>query len=281
MSIRQYLKEWRSLRLLVRTAKECRSGWSRVSAELEREEETDKMLARRQRAIQAYLDAHEAPKLQIGAGGNLLSGWLNTDLEPTSPDVFFLDATVNFPFPDNAFDYVFSEHMIEHVGYRQGLFMLAEIFRVLRPGGRVRIATPDMRKIVRLYGAEKSEAEKAYLEWSATEILGLYSPEKSMLQQRRPEWAIDHRHVERFYPEANEDSASFVVNNFFRGFGHQFLYDEQSLSAILLEAGFVDLLFCAPGESNDPILTGIERHGSRIGDLMNSVETMVVEARRP
>lgn len=281
MHLREFLKERRLLRLLVRTARECRSAWARSSAKLQKEEQTNQMLARRQQAIRVYLATQDCPKLQIGAGENVLSGWLNTDLEPTSPKVLHLDATVDFPFPDCSFDYAFSEHMIEHIGYKQGLFMLAEVYRVLKPGGRIRIATPDMRKIVRLYRPEKSETEKAYLEWSSTEILGLYSPEKSILQQRRPEWAIDHEHMKQFYPSAERDSACFVVNNFFRGFGHQFLYDGQSLSAVLLEAGFVDLVFCRPSESNDPNLLGIERHGSRIGELMNSVETMVVEARRP
>src|SRR5512146_1023223 len=36
----------------------------------------------RRRVVAAYLATHSVRKLQIGCGGNLLSGWLNSDLNP-------------------------------------------------------------------------------------------------------------------------------------------------------------------------------------------------------
>jgi SAM-dependent methyltransferase len=55
-----------------------------------------------------------------------------------------------FPFPDASFDMIIGMEIIEHLGYSP-THMLAESHRVLRPGGRLIISTPnavDMRKTV-------------------------------------------------------------------------------------------------------------------------------------
>jgi predicted SAM-dependent methyltransferase len=44
-----------------------------------------------------------------------MSSWLNTDLLPINRDVVYLDATRRLPFRNDQFDYVFSEHTIEHI----------------------------------------------------------------------------------------------------------------------------------------------------------------------
>ncbi|MGB6535784.1 MAG: hypothetical protein WBF58_07450 [Xanthobacteraceae bacterium] len=51
----------------------------------------------------------------------------NTDLEPRSDAAMALGATKPFPFEANSFDYVFSKHMIEHIGYAEGLQCLIHI----------------------------------------------------------------------------------------------------------------------------------------------------------
>src|SRR5688500_20185435 len=65
--------------------------------------------------LQEYLAKHRVHKLHIGAGDGALAGWLNTDIDPGADDIFFLDVTKPFPFAGNMFDYVYSEHMIEHI----------------------------------------------------------------------------------------------------------------------------------------------------------------------
>lgn len=235
----------------------------------------------RRRSIDSYLAAHQIRKLQIGAGDNPLEGWLNSDLDPSSTRIIFLDVLEEFPFEDQVFDYVFSEHLIEHLMYQDGLFMLREIYRIIRPGGKLRIATPNIEAIIGLYSPERTELQKQYLAWSAKEVMGLYSPEKTELQKYFPEWDIDYDHINRHFPDARQDSVCFVVNSFFRSWGHQFLYDASTLQAAMEGAGFVEATRCSPGESSDENLRGTDSHADIIGNEMNQFETMVLEATRP
>src|ERR1700722_19366813 len=93
-----------------------------------------KRLPVERRLKESYFRTNEVTKLQLGGGAHLLPGWLNSDYYPTASSLF-LDATKRFPFEDNVFDYVFSEHMIEHIGFNEGCNMLSETHRVLKPNG--------------------------------------------------------------------------------------------------------------------------------------------------
>src|SRR6266513_279915 len=75
----------------------------------------------RERQIERYFHNNPVRKLQLGTSDSPMVGWLNTDVLPASREVVYLDATRLFPFKDNTFDYVFSEHMIEHIEYQSAL----------------------------------------------------------------------------------------------------------------------------------------------------------------
>jgi predicted SAM-dependent methyltransferase len=208
----------------------------------------------RRRKIQAYFKANPSPKLHIGASCCLLPGWLNTDFILDSPAVVYLDATRPFPFADDVFDYVTCEHMIEHIDYAGAEVMLRECFRVLKPGGKIRLATPDLQVLAGLCASEKSPAQNAYINFVA----------------------------QRSLPEVKDCQAVFVVNNAFRAWGHQFIYDPQTLRHSLTHHGFENLTDYKPGVSDDPNLRGLEAHGRNIGnEAINQFETFVLEARVP
>jgi hypothetical protein len=60
--------------------------------------------------------------------------------------------------------------------------------------------------------------------------------------------------------EEEQVLACFALNRAFRGWGHQFLYNERTLGASLLDAGFADIVRCDYGESARAELRGLERH---------------------
>ena len=213
-----------------------------------------KWLLARGRKNAAYLRANNSPKLQIGTSKTPLPGWLNTDVTPELPEVSYLDATRPFPFADNTFDYIACEHMIEHVPYAGGTAMLRECLRVLKPGGKIRLATPDLRMLAGLIKPDRPAAEKFYVDWI----------------------------ISRELPEVKDCRAVFVLNNAFRAWGHQFLFDVDTLQLTLRQCGFEKLKVCTPGVSDDPVLRGIEAHGRAVGnEEMNQLETIVVEASVP
>lgn len=79
---------------------------------------------------------------------------------------------------------------------------------------------------------------------------------------------------------SNEDEAlrdCFVLNRAFRGWGHQFLYNPATLTALLQNAGFATVRALRYGESDTPALTGIERH-EQYPDSPELPHVLVVEA---
>ncbi|MFL6038116.1 MAG: class I SAM-dependent methyltransferase [Gaiellaceae bacterium] len=200
--------------------------------------------ARRGRQIEQYLQTHDVRKLQLGAGDHPHPGWLNTDLHDyrRGDELVYLDVRKRFPLPDASFDLVFSEHVIEHLTYADGQHCLRECLRVLRPGGRIRIATPSLERLARLYDGGE-------------------------LAERYVRWAVD-----TLEPETAAPLPGVVVNNFFRSWGHRFIYDPDTLGHALAAAGFVDIDERPVGE--------LERHLPEQPEL-NAYETFVLEARRP
>ena len=197
----------------------------------------------RGKLIERYLAQHETRKLQLGAAENIRPGWLNTDLHGYGhEELVYLDVRKPFPLPDASFDLVYSEHMIEHLTYAEGQRCLHECFRVLRPGGTIRTATPSLERLARLY--DGGEVEERYVRWA----------------------------VDTLRPEVDAPLPGVVVNNFFRSWGHRFIYDPDTLRHALTEAGFVDVEQQRLGE--------LEGHLAEAPEV-NEYETFVLEARRP
>jgi SAM-dependent methyltransferase len=203
-----------------------------------------------------YMATYQVRKLHVGCGGNYLESWLNSDLIPDNNNIVMLDASKPFPLPASSFDYVYSEHLIEHLSFIQQHNFLTESYRILKPGGKIRIATPDFDFLAQLAGNKKTDFENEYLRWNFQTFLK-YIPAQLM-------------------DTANLDV--YVINNYFRDWGHQLIHNKSSLKNLLEYCGFHVSGFQNVGESSDPLLIGLEKHGAMITDTYNKYETMVVEA---
>jgi predicted SAM-dependent methyltransferase len=202
--------------------------------------------------VEDYLRANPVRKLQIGAGDNNKPGWLNSDIEPIRNQIF-LDATKRFPIPDATIHYIYSEHVIEHIGYEEGLSMLRESYRVLAPGGKVRVATPNLNKFLSLFNEQRTPEMESYI------------VDKTAWHQ----WP------------STPDPSCYILNQQLREWGHRFVYTPRMLRASLEAAGFQNIRELTAGESDDPVFRGIEmRSFSSVGDI-NRFEALVFEATRP
>lgn len=206
---------------------------------------------KRKKAIKDYFHNHLILKLHLGSNKTIMNSWLCSDLVPQNNQSIFLDVTEKFPFRDNSFDYIFSEHLIEHLTQEEGLFMLQESYRVLKVNGRIRIATPDMETIIRLYSERRENFGEEYIKWSTDHFTTYHSGYDPVV----------------------------VVNTLFHEWKHQFLYDFNFLKNKLSECGFKDIERLEVSLSNDANLLNIEKHHENVGSFeMVKFETLVVEA---
>lgn len=204
-------------------------------------------------------DEKTCGKLHLGCGNNFLSGWLNTDI-CNGGEVKFLDAGKNFPFKDETFEYIFSEHLFEHLTMEEGLIMLQECFRVLKFGGHLRLTTPNLDFLIRLYESPEEKCHKDYIRWSINTFDEVAA---------------------RYYENDKEDiPAMFVLNNFIRGWGHRMVYNQPVLKKILERVGFKNVKICNSGESSWPVLKGVEHHDTQIPSTYNILESMTFEATK-
>ncbi len=83
-------------------------------------------------------------------------------------------------------------------------------------------------------------------------------------------------------PSADPVSDCFAINKSFRGWGHQFLYNVETLTSALKDVGFGDVRICGYGESTHDELRNLERH-ERSLDAPELPHVIIVEAsgRRP
>ena len=83
-------------------------------------------------------------------------------------------------------------------------------------------------------------------------------------------------------PEVDYCKEVFVINNAVRAWGHQFLYDRETINVMMTRIGFADIQYYQPGASSDENLRGIELHGSLIEcEEINQFDTFAVEGQIP
>jgi len=89
--------------------------------------------------------------LNLGCGDRFHPDWANLDLSSTGPGVRACDLRRGIPAKDGAFDAVYVSHLLEHFPRKEAQHLLKECHRVLRPGGIIRLAVPDLERIARTY----------------------------------------------------------------------------------------------------------------------------------
>jgi predicted SAM-dependent methyltransferase len=168
-------------------------------------------------------------KLHLGCGTVYKEGWINVDNNSDNNiqkiDINW-DLRMPLPFPDNSADFIYNEHFLEHLTVEEGISSIKDYYRVLKPGGVMRIAMPDLENIILAYNdLNWKENNKEFLE-----KFGL-----TFIQTR----------AER-------------ININFRWWGHKWLYDWEELERRLKEAGCEKIKRCTLFESEHEELKNLE-----------------------
>ena len=209
-----------------------------------------------------------AGKLNLGCGLNPIEGWTNIDggdnswyCPPDHEDVIPLDVfDAMAHLPDGSCDCISSEHFYEHFTLDDGYRMAQEWSRLLRPGGVVRVVTPDLEKEAKIY-------------------LGDLIPAPAEVYDRHKRRWLTSRHTK----ETKRFLTPAMLFNFgMRLDGHQFIYDFSTLEKQLEAVGLINITRCQFGYSEHPDLRNIDFHdGAQTGgDWIKAIQ-LVVEATKP
>jgi len=91
--------------------------------------------------------------LNVACGGTFIqnNSWTNIDFTSHSPSIKKADILNGLPYKDNSFDVIYSSHFIEHIPIEQIESFLDDVYRILRPGGIIRLVTPDLEFLINEY----------------------------------------------------------------------------------------------------------------------------------
>lgn len=103
--------------------------------------------------------------LNIGCGTRYHRDWINIDKISYGKDVIQCDLKRGIPFPDSFFNVVYHSNLVEHFSKKDAGYLTQECFRVLIPGGIIRIATPDLEEIANLYLESLKKVREGLKEW--------------------------------------------------------------------------------------------------------------------
>ena len=123
--------------------------------------------------------------LNLGCGRRYHSAWTNLDLESDDLEVISHDITQGIPFEKASFDAVYHSHVLEHLNPVEGRQLIQECYRVLAPGGVLRVVVPDLERIARLYlenhqqAWDGDEVASVNYDWMKMELLDQLVREKS------------------------------------------------------------------------------------------------------
>lgn len=90
-------------------------------------------------------------KLHLGCGKRYIPGFVHIDAIPFD-HVDHVASIDNLSFiPDNSVDTIYNCHVLEHFKRRDTVKVLKEWYRVIKPGGILRVSVPDFQPIAALY----------------------------------------------------------------------------------------------------------------------------------
>ena len=167
-------------------------------------------------------------KLNVGASPIWAdSDWSILDHKKTSQKNSILGDASKIDLDDNSVAIIFCSHVVEHIPQIKIEEVLNEFNRVLKPGGVLRILTPDMGKILKAYASEDDE------------FFNMALQEDPNLRTDLGRGGI----VANWFNSPGQDTILLNRNltEFITGVAHQYLYDFKMLEILLNNSAFNEI----------------------------------------
>ena len=192
-------------------------------------------------------------------------------LEGLGDNVVVHNLAKGLPFEDATVDAVYHSHFLEHLDRDVAPGFVAEVHRVLRPGGIHRIAVPNLERLCRYY-LEDLDAS-------------LVDPEVAARHETSIEAVILYSVLREAKGTAGQPPLRRRLENLLlgdarrRGQTHQWMYDRVNLPVLLRSAGFGDVTI---EKFNESAIPGWRELALELDEAGNEYkpESLYVECRR-
>ncbi len=155
-----------------------------------------------------------------------------------SPDIIIHDVRKPLPFQDNSIHAIYASHLLEHLYLEEAKRLLKECFRILQPGGILRMVVPDLRAIVLEYMGEK-----------------ILSKPSDNIKAANPADRLNRRLAFRV-PDPSANGILYRIYNATKDFhSHKWMYDADSLIMYFEQADFLDV---HQSDFRESLIEGIE-----------------------
>jgi predicted SAM-dependent methyltransferase len=158
--------------------------------------------------------------LNCGCGLNIKEAFINLDWQWRRGVDLCWDITRKLPLSHSSIKGIYMEHVLEHISFPKVVPLLGELRRVLKKDGAVRIVVPDAELYLDLYQSAK-QGEKVTFPYDKKDL---------------------------------NSTPLMHVNELFRGYGHQYAYDFQTLRVLLNQVGFLNVTRHSFNQGRDPAL---------------------------
>lgn len=185
-------------------------------------------VSRRSRNSFLQLQGKQGLRVNLGCGSDIKDGWVNLDLcldgtiSSRDPKALFInyDIRLGLPIAENSCDMIYSSHFFEHLDYPQGVKLMRDCYRMLRPGGTFRFCLPNFKR-----------AFEAYVNRDQEFLNGL-------LEMQWPDQSVDIRRVLPEVELGTESIADYVNYVVYQSGEHKCIYDEEKVIKLLRHIGF-------------------------------------------